>query len=202
MWQYNNTPELYHFGIKGQKWGVRRFQNEDGSLTEAGKKRYNNMSSEQLMKEMNKYVKKQKGQIHGSSNRWTSGLDIGENSKKALDEHNKRLKNLKNSERAKLFNKEMKQLHKKYDSIDMTLDNEKKLLQEEKNLREKYSDLMDAYSRDSGVWIGLGSTARAGKEYLNGFGREITNAYIKDLGCNQEASDWIAKKINNAGMSF
>ena len=33
--------ELYHHGIKGQQWGVRRFQNEDGSLTDAGEKRYN-----------------------------------------------------------------------------------------------------------------------------------------------------------------
>ena len=32
--------ELRHHGIKGQKWGVRRFQNKDGSLTPAGKKRY------------------------------------------------------------------------------------------------------------------------------------------------------------------
>lgn len=32
--------ELYHHGIKGQKWGVRRYQYEDGSLTPAGKKRY------------------------------------------------------------------------------------------------------------------------------------------------------------------
>lgn len=31
--------ELYHHGIKGQKWGVRRYQNKDGSLTYAGKKR-------------------------------------------------------------------------------------------------------------------------------------------------------------------
>ena len=31
--------ELYHHGILGQRWGVRRFQNKDGSLTSAGKSR-------------------------------------------------------------------------------------------------------------------------------------------------------------------
>lgn len=31
---------LLHYGIKGQKWGIRRFQRKDGSLTPAGKKRY------------------------------------------------------------------------------------------------------------------------------------------------------------------
>ena len=40
MWQYVSYTELYHHGIKGQKWGVRRFQNVDGSLTPEGKKRY------------------------------------------------------------------------------------------------------------------------------------------------------------------
>ena len=34
------STELYHHGIKGQKWGVRRYQNPDGSLTAAGRQRY------------------------------------------------------------------------------------------------------------------------------------------------------------------
>jgi hypothetical protein len=37
---YEYEQYLAHHGIKGQKWGVRRYQNEDGSLTEDGKKKY------------------------------------------------------------------------------------------------------------------------------------------------------------------
>lgn len=33
--------ELIHYGTKGMQWGVRRYQNKDGTLTNAGKKRYN-----------------------------------------------------------------------------------------------------------------------------------------------------------------
>lgn len=39
-WIYTRTNELRHHGIKGQRWGIRRFQNKDGSLTPAGRRRY------------------------------------------------------------------------------------------------------------------------------------------------------------------
>lgn len=48
MWNYNQTPnpdELYHFGIKGMHWGVRRYRNEDGTLTPAGHKRLAKMEA-------------------------------------------------------------------------------------------------------------------------------------------------------------
>lgn len=40
MAKYMTEQELYHHGILGQKWGVRRFQNQDGSYTAAGRERY------------------------------------------------------------------------------------------------------------------------------------------------------------------
>ena len=39
-WTCTRQGELYHHGIKGQKWGIRRFQNKDGSVTPAGARRY------------------------------------------------------------------------------------------------------------------------------------------------------------------
>lgn len=41
-----NPRELYHHGILGQKWGIRRYQNEDGTLTAAGKTRYRKLVTE------------------------------------------------------------------------------------------------------------------------------------------------------------
>lgn len=54
--------ELYHHGIKGQKWGIRRFQNEDGTYTNAGKERRNTSDSKPKDKSSN--LPRQRGVFH------------------------------------------------------------------------------------------------------------------------------------------
>lgn len=46
---------LVHHGIKGQKWGIRRYQNPDGTLTEAGKKRISRYQEREIKKENRRY---------------------------------------------------------------------------------------------------------------------------------------------------
>lgn len=78
--------ELYHHGIKGQRWGIRRFQNKDGTLTEAGKKRkeiYDPVN--QFNESQNKYYQAKKQANDNFTNIGQQGLNIGREGLKVYD---------------------------------------------------------------------------------------------------------------------
>lgn len=76
--------ELMHHGIKGQKWGVRRYQNEDGSLTAEGEKRYDTKNEGEYTILVDESSNKRYALINHNGKNYK--VDISEESKQEKDQ--------------------------------------------------------------------------------------------------------------------
>lgn len=84
----SENNELCHWGVPGMKWGVRRYQNKDGSLTKAGEKRYERDLQENI------YRKKGKKVSSPDPKRWVK--ENMERSKRLTDASSTMVNDLKN----------------------------------------------------------------------------------------------------------
>lgn len=82
-----HSDEIRHHGVKGQRWGVRRFQNKDGSLTSAGLKKQSRDQEKQELKGVKKELHK-KNKTHVKSMLVPNGRSLFEN-----ESHNRRVVN-------------------------------------------------------------------------------------------------------------
>ena len=100
------SAELYHHGIKGQKWGIRRFQNPDGTLTPEGKARYGTDLERMAAKDAQRYSDAQAAYGRGAGTRRKlidqelSQKKKDPEYKKAYDEASKYVSNKKSIKKA------------------------------------------------------------------------------------------------------
>ena len=129
--------DLRHHGIKGQKWGIRRFQNKDGSLTATGRKRYgiDDLKIDDLKDSLDKLNKADS--LINTAKKYQSEKD--------RKEHNNKVNNKIKSDLSKMSDKELQQVVNRL------------------NLEERYTQVMKSREKDAGEsaamkWLNVAGT--------------------------------------------
>lgn len=202
--------ELYHHGIKGQRWGIRRYQNPDGTLTEAGRARYGANGAEYL--DAKKRYKNAKIRLNAAASKASNGSFNYDKTSKALNDtrvdFNRAKQNYLIAKNNMLIDTGKKQGKKKelkpytYNSIESfnAIDSKTK-----KKLNQKFSELENRWNSMSPeerdkikkiAAIGAGVTAAAALAYA---GR---NVYIQEYAGKTLKSGTMLQTIGGETKDF
>lgn len=145
---YYYTTELYHHGILGQKLGVRHYQNEDGSLTDDGRRRYNQNN----YKEFKRESKRGRNETVATKRFFNENPDLIDKMSKIADKQAKRYGETADLERKREI------VETKYG------ENSKQYKKLTGQINKAYEREDAAYKEGTAAWDGL---LQRGNEFLN-----------------------------------
>lgn len=172
--------ELYHHGVKGMKWGVRRYQNSDGSLTAAGRKRYGISDDGQMsgkgIRTAAKDIKKDFNKNRVSVYSGTKSQSFGKETERVISEYKKEANASKYEKELTKMDAEAAKLNKQYAGRM----NEPEVVKLKNEFNAKYRDLVTKNTQE-------------GQKIAQKYIAPMNEALVKDLNIPNEKA--VAKYI-------
>lgn len=193
-----STDELYHWGIKGMKWGVRRYQNSDGTLTAAGRKRYTNPDGTLNKKGKKKFGNSVKTAESAESKSKSSGDSSANRTSEMTDaELQNRVNRLRNEDAYRDLSKKLG-----YDSPKTELDIKIAEMEKQKRYLELQRDIKNLTPENVSRGKKMMNTLmnKVVEPAVTEAGKKLLSQYLTEAGAKalKKETDAIDKSVNKS----